>query len=176
MKKQKVEPSSLVIFPNILTKENTFYFEINSVKSKRKKARRSSKQLLYLKERKKCLLSPNKNNDLWHITSLPKRRSKKRKKLVKLQEDNKLNIQSKIIFNQESDVNDQLVPFYQKSIKTNRKYVISKHQFKHFSTLPPLHSARIISQKTKKIPGKKDNIFEKEIFWEINSWNTLCLL
>jgi hypothetical protein len=46
-------------------KKNIFYFEINSVKSKRKKkARRSSKQLLYLKERKKCLLSPNKNNDL----------------------------------------------------------------------------------------------------------------
>jgi len=37
MKKQKVEPSSLVIFPNILTKENILYLKINSVKSKRKK-------------------------------------------------------------------------------------------------------------------------------------------
>jgi len=33
----KVETFSLVIFPNILTKENIFYFKINSVKSKRKK-------------------------------------------------------------------------------------------------------------------------------------------
>ena len=91
-KKLKVEPFSLVIFPNILTKDKIFYFKINSVKSKRKKkkARTSSKQLLYLKERKKCLLSPNKNNDLWHINSLPKKKKeKKAKKLVKLQEDNK---------------------------------------------------------------------------------------
>jgi len=33
----KVETFSLVIFPNILTKEKIFYFKINSVKSKRKK-------------------------------------------------------------------------------------------------------------------------------------------
>jgi len=54
------------------------------------------------------------------------------------------------------------------------------HQFKHFSTLPPFHSARIISQKTK-FPWKKIilplvKMLFKEIFWEINSWNTLCLL
>jgi len=66
-----------------------------------------------------------------------------------LKEDNnkpkQINIQSKIIFNQEFDVNDQLVPFYQKIYKkTNRKYVISKHQFKHFSNLPPFHSAGLI--------------------------------
>merc|ERR1712008_655623 len=60
--------------------------------------------------------------------------------------------QSKIIFNQEFDVNDQLVPFYQKSIKTNRKYVISKHQFKHFSNLPPYHSAGIISPEKTILP------------------------
>lgn len=29
------------------------------------------------------------------------------------------------------------------------------HQFKHFSTLPPFHSARIISQKQKKFLEKK---------------------
>lgn len=77
-----------------------------------------------------------------------------------------------------------------KIYKTNRKYVISMHQFKHFSTLPPFHSARIISQKTKNFLEKKLyfpwwkcylrklkwQFFETEIFWEINSWNTLCLL
>lgn len=50
-----------------------------------------------------------------------KKKKKKRKKLVKLKEDNnkpkQINIQSKIIFNQEFDVNDQLVPFYQKIYK-----------------------------------------------------------
>lgn len=69
MKKQKVEPSSLVIFPNILTKENILYLKINSVKSKRKKKiskniKQATSVLKKERKEKKCLLSPNKNNDL----------------------------------------------------------------------------------------------------------------
>jgi len=37
-------------------KGNIIYFKINSVKSKRKKARTSSKQLLYLKRKKKVFV------------------------------------------------------------------------------------------------------------------------
>jgi len=44
MKKLKVEPSSLVIFPNILTKENILYLKINSVKSKRNKKNKQEHQ------------------------------------------------------------------------------------------------------------------------------------
>ena len=155
MKNESRNFFSLSYFPTFWQKKRFFYFKINSVKSKRKKSKNIKQATSVLKERKKCLLSINKNNDLWHINSLPKRR-KSKKKLVKLQEDNKINIQSKIIFNQEFDVNDQLVPFYQKSIKkTNWKYVISMHQFDHFSTLPPFHSARIISlEKNNTSPGE----------------------
>jgi len=54
MKKQKVEPSSLVIFPNILTKENILYLKINSVKSKRKKKiSKNIKQATSVLKRKK---------------------------------------------------------------------------------------------------------------------------
>jgi len=56
MKKQKVEPSSLVIFPNILTKENIFYFEINSVKSKRKKSKKIKQATSVLKRKKKVFV------------------------------------------------------------------------------------------------------------------------
>merc|ERR1712029_30903 len=56
---------------------------------KKEKLRTSSKQLLHLRKRKKCLLS-NKNNDFDIYTSLPKE-----KKLVKLKEDKKINIQIK---------------------------------------------------------------------------------
>merc|ERR1712008_389154 len=54
-KTQKVEqPSSLVIFPNILTKEKIFYFKINSVKSKRKKKiSKNIKQATSVLKRKK---------------------------------------------------------------------------------------------------------------------------
>jgi len=57
MKKQKVEPSSLVIFPNILTKENILYFKINSVKSKRKKkiSKNIKQATSVLKKRKKSV-------------------------------------------------------------------------------------------------------------------------
>lgn len=56
MKKQKVEPSSLVIFPNILTKENIFYFKINSVKSKRKKSKKIKQATSVLKRKKKVFV------------------------------------------------------------------------------------------------------------------------
>jgi len=56
MKKQIVEPSSLVIFPNILTKENIFYFEINSVKSKRKKSKKIKQATSVLKRKKKVFV------------------------------------------------------------------------------------------------------------------------
>jgi len=49
----KVETFSLVIFPNILTKENIFYFKINSVKSKRKKISKNIKQATSVLKRKK---------------------------------------------------------------------------------------------------------------------------
>jgi len=53
-KTQKVEPFSLVIFPNILTKEKIFYFKINSVKSKRKKKiSKNIKQATSVLKRKK---------------------------------------------------------------------------------------------------------------------------
>jgi len=45
-------------------RKDFFYFKINSVKSKRKKSKNIKQATSVLKERKKCLLSPNKNNDL----------------------------------------------------------------------------------------------------------------
>jgi len=45
-------------------KGNIIYFKINSVKSKRKKSKNIKQATSVLKKEKKCLLSPNKNNDL----------------------------------------------------------------------------------------------------------------
>ena len=46
-------------------RKDFFYFKINSVKSKRKKKiSKNIKQATSVLKRKKCLLSPNKNNDL----------------------------------------------------------------------------------------------------------------